>query len=313
MFNLLISNDPSSWDNGRYQISRTRFAEYTFDDIRERYKLLDKKATEELKSFPVLFVVENESVESRIGYITSIQLRDTMIVIDFEINESLPVLPLGAMEDLSIDLDIHGWEMSRTHWAIKNEPLFDILLHKKYITYEQLKDSKSLYIKTTTKEAELLQTKDGVLNKSQVFIVHGQDDFLKLEMSDFIKELKLEPIILHMQPSSGMTIFEKIERYSNVKFGIILYTPCDIGAKVGDLQFQHRARQNVVFEHGFLLGKLGKNKVAVVVKGKIEKPNDISGVVYISMDEPKNWKEELKSELISAGLVINEEKSKKDI
>tara|TARA_R110001583_G_scaffold109189_1_gene257851 strand:- start:1101 stop:1250 length:150 start_codon:yes stop_codon:yes gene_type:complete len=41
----------------------------------------------------------------------------------------------------------------------------------------------------------------------------------------------LEPIILHMQASGGRTIIEKIDHYSNVGIGIVLYTECDVGAK----------------------------------------------------------------------------------
>lgn len=134
-----------------------------------------------------------------------------------------------------------------------------------------------------------------------MFIVHGHDDIAKLEMAEFIQELGLEPIILHLQASSGRTIIEKIEHYSNVGFGVVLYTPCDVGAKVGALVSSYRARQNVVFEHGYLIGKLGRPRVAAVVKGQIETPNDISGVVYIQLDDLGAWKEELKIEMKAAG------------
>jgi len=120
-------------------------------------------------------------------------------------------------------------------------------------------------------------------------------------MAKFVSSLELEPIILHQQASSGRTIIEKIEAYSNVGFAIVLYTPCDVGAKAGELNSKYRARQNVVFEHGYLIGKLGRSKVVAVVKGDIETPNDISGVVYIRLDENEQWKNELRTEIRSAG------------
>lgn len=71
MFNLIISHDPETWDLNPYQCDRSRaIVEYTADEISERYKFFDQNAIEELKSFPTLFVTENESVETRIGYIT---------------------------------------------------------------------------------------------------------------------------------------------------------------------------------------------------------------------------------------------------
>ena len=56
---------------------------------------------------------------------------------------------------------------------------------------------------------------------------------------------------------------------------------------------KYRARQNVVFEHGYLIGKLGRDHVCALVKGNLETPGDISGVVYVSMDSAGAWKMQL--------------------
>jgi len=297
----LISGNPASWDSSPYELDRSRAAvEYTADEISERYKFFDAKAIQELKSFPTLFVAENESVESKIGYITDIRLRQNSVVIDFEFDPILPRLKIGAIEELKVDIDLGRWELSRTHWAIKDEPIFDILVRKGYISQQQL--DASLALKQPTVVPVQIGTDE--FNSTQVFIVHGHDELAKLEVAGFITSLGLTPIILHQQASSGRTIIEKIEHYSNVGFGIVLYTPCDVGYKVGDLTSSYRARQNVVFEHGFLIGKLGRPRVAAVVKGQVETPNDISGVVYITMDERDNWKDELKKEMRSAGYQV---------
>ena len=66
-----------------------------------------------------------------------------------------------------------------------------------------------------------------------------------------------------------------------------------------------RARQNVVFEHGFFIGKLGRPNVTALVKGKVETPNDISGVVYTDLDDRGAWKLDLAKELKSAGYQID--------
>jgi predicted nucleotide-binding protein len=132
----------------------------------------------------------------------------------------------------------------------------------------------------------------------EVFIVHGHDEEAKAKTARFIEKLGFKPIILHEQASSGDTIIEKIEEYSNVGFGIVLYTPCDIGGKqVPSPILKSRARQNVVFEHGYLIGKIGRKNVCALVKGDIEKPNDISGVVYIPMDDNDAWHIKLAREL----------------
>jgi predicted nucleotide-binding protein len=142
------------------------------------------------------------------------------------------------------------------------------------------------------------------LDLTKVFIVHGHDELLKNEIARFIEKLNLEPIILHEQASSGKTIIEKIEEYSNVGFGIALYTPCDVGDKKSEkIELKPRARQNVVFEHGFLIGKIGRENVCALVKGQLEKPNDISGVVYISTDE--EWRLSLAKEMRNSGYQID--------
>lgn len=144
------------------------------------------------------------------------------------------------------------------------------------------------------------------LSKTEVFIVHGHDDAAKSKTARYIEKLGLKPIILHEQASGSKTIIEKIEAYSNVGFGIVLYTPCDIGAKNEENpNLKNRARQNVVFEHGFLIGKIGRENVCALVKGDIETPNDISGVVYVKMDDEDAWHLKVARELRNSGYEID--------
>ena len=141
-------------------------------------------------------------------------------------------------------------------------------------------------------------------NKRKVFIVHGRDNETKQEVARFIERIGLQSIILHEQASAGMTIIEKIERYANeADFALVLYTPCDHGRGVHEGKFapRRRARQNVVFEHGYLMAKLGRENVCALVKGEIETPNDISGVVYVGLDANGAWRNEVSKELIACG------------
>lgn len=144
------------------------------------------------------------------------------------------------------------------------------------------------------------------MNKLKIFIVHGQDDSLKDEVSIFLKKLDLQPIILHEQVNKGRTIIEKFEFYTDVSFAIILYTPCDIGGKSKD-ELSSRARQNVVFEHGYLMSKLNRENICVLRKGDVEIPNDLAGTVYVRANEDK-WKFDLMKELKSANFDIDANK-----
>lgn len=155
------------------------------------------------------------------------------------------------------------------------------------------------------KNSKKAEHKKAMSNK--VFIVHGHDEAAKEAMARTIIEAKLEPIILHEQASSGKTIIEKIEEYSDVAFAVVLYTECDFGcAKTDKVENEkYRARQNVVFEHGYLIAKLGRKRVCALVKGDVETPGDISGVVYIPMDNAGGWKIKLAKEMKEVGINID--------
>lgn len=153
-------------------------------------------------------------------------------------------------------------------------------------------------IEVETKKLKTIQS----LDKSKVFIVHGHDNEMKFEVARFIEKLGFEPVILHEQASEGKTIIEKIEAHTNVGFGIVLYSPCDIGGK-SENNLSPRARQNVVFEHGFLIAKLERKNVVALVKGKVETPGDISGVVYVEMNS--SWQQDIAKELKSAEYAVD--------
>lgn len=143
-------------------------------------------------------------------------------------------------------------------------------------------------------------------NSDKIFIVHGHDDSAKNELARFIEKIGLKAIILHEQASGGNTIIEKIEEYANtVGFAIILYTACDKGKSKKEDDLKDRARQNVVFEHGYFVGKLGRNRVIALNKENIETPSDIDGVLYISMDSAGAWKTRILKELKTAGYTID--------
>ncbi len=148
-----------------------------------------------------------------------------------------------------------------------------------------------------------LQTPPG--NK-KVFVVHGRDESARKNVASFLRQLELEPIILHEQPNEGRTIIEKFERHADVGFVVVLLTPDDVGGPAGrDNDLKPRARQNVILELGFFLGKLGRKRVCPLVKGNVERPSDYDGVVYIEMDDAEGWKTELIRELKAAGFDVD--------
>lgn len=184
----------------------------------------------------------------------------------------------------------------------------DIVRYEKYTkditneVFDRVKGTLSKAAPATSSVAE--KTKTTVLDQSKVFIVHGRDDLAKISAARFVEKLGLKAVILHEQVSGGKTIIEKIEEHTNVGFALVLYTPCDSGGLVGDKP-KPRARQNVVFEHGYLISKLGRRNVCALVKDGTEVPNDISGVVYVPLDDHGAWHLAVAKELRNAGYGVD--------
>ena len=119
-------------------------------------------------------------------------------------------------------------------------------------------------------------------------------------------KIGFNPIVLREKPNEGQTIIEKIEKYTNVGFAIVLYTPCDEGKAKESSVYKSRSRQNVVFEHGYLCAKLGRKYVCALVKDDVEIPGDLGGVVYTPMNP--GWEMLVARELKSAGYTFDASK-----
>lgn len=137
---------------------------------------------------------------------------------------------------------------------------------------------------------------------NKIFIVHGHDGAIKEAVARLLEKQDIEPIILNEQANQGQTIIEKFERHSDVGAAVALFTNDDIGfAKDSDCQMP-RARQNVVFEAGYFMGKLGRDRVVIIAEKGIEIPSDLQGVVYTDRN---NWQFDVCKELIAMGYKID--------
>lgn len=137
---------------------------------------------------------------------------------------------------------------------------------------------------------------------SKIFIVHGHDGELKHSLARVIEKQNIEAIILSEKENKGRTIIEKFEDYSNVSGAICLFTADDLGKSIKDVTENVRARQNVVLETGYFMGKLGRDHVVILADKGIEMPSDLSGVVYTNTSD---WQINLLKELKAMGYAID--------
>lgn len=156
-----------------------------------------------------------------------------------------------------------------------------------------------------TEISESVLSINPLVNSNKVFIVHGHNNEIKVNVARTIEKLGLEAIILHEQANSGKTVIEKFEEFADVSFAIVLLTDDDLGkSKKGD-DLNNRARQNVILELGYFIGKLTRNKVCPLYIPGVELPSDLLGLLYIELDTEESWKFKLAKELKAAGLDID--------
>lgn len=141
-----------------------------------------------------------------------------------------------------------------------------------------------------------------------IFLVHGRNEDWLREVELLLKNLLLQPKILRKEPNCGQTLIEKFELHAaGIGFAVVLLTGDDegrlqpiTGGNAAEASFVKRARQNVILELGFFLGRLGRSKVCALYEEGVEIPSDYSGVVFIPLKS--GWKAALVKELQAAGI-----------
>ena len=167
-------------------------------------------------------------------------------------------------------------------------------------------------------DTESAMTKKSKVEMSvdKVFIVHGHGELAKITAARTLEQLGLTPIILHEQEDYGNTIIEKFEsNATDVGFAVVLLTADDMGISRKDIEKSNtenrepkaskRARQNVVFEMGYFMGKLDRAHVFLLLEDGVEKPGDLDGIVYTPIDSEGMWKIKLAKRLKAVGYKVN--------
>jgi predicted nucleotide-binding protein len=448
LYNLLVTGAADAWGHGTSVLDASRFLEHTGNDLKKRFKLLDERAIANLKALPTLFAYETPvGTNARVGWITEILPVQRETRIAFRFDDSTPPVAPERILDLRWHLQIDEWEMNRTHWAVKQARLLEVLrkgtalaaaaraargeymfsrqtilkacdIVGSLLSHSELdrfvlelgveglsagrdrgtkvqrtmaiaqhtlghpeartaageplglavvrraaqadpdypaerygieESTRSAFWRGLKQDgyafvgaaivadvegdgpaappyaaivAPHLVVKEPATSaiaarerepksaaKPKIFIVHGRDNSAKYEVANFLRQLELEPIILHERPNGGRTLISKFqEESSDIHFAVVLMTPDDVGSLAGSTTTNPRARQNVIFELGFFIGQLGAPKVCALVAGGVERPSDFEAVVYVEFGPTTAWKIELARELRHAGIAFDANK-----
>lgn len=165
--------------------------------------------------------------------------------------------------------------------------------------------------KPSNNEALLKPQEDNKI-PNKIFLVHGQNEEMKQSVARFIEKLGIDIIILHEQANLGRTIIEKFTDYSDVNYAIVLLSADDVAYSKRDSTKTERlrARQNVILELGFFLGKIGRRNVVSLYEAtdNIEIPSDYQGVIFIPYASGHGWQMDLIRELKASGFEIDANK-----
>lgn len=131
MFNFLVTASDGAWDRIGYEYPRGRFLEYTSDEIATSFRELKELQLKALVELPCLFAYEGTDEPMRVGRLKTVKPRNSgsLLYIQPELDPRIPPIPFERIEPLRMALDIRDWELNRTHWAIKDEDLFEVLIH----------------------------------------------------------------------------------------------------------------------------------------------------------------------------------------
>ena len=191
-----------------------------------------------------------------------------------------------AGQDLSRE-DRETWEEGKQKWCNLIETMIEEI--------QSFSSSKTL------PEPKSKDNKNG----QRIFVVHGHDNEMVETVARFIIKLGFEPIILREQPNQGRTIIEKFEDFSDVDFALVLFSPDDEGKSIEEEILHKRPRQNVVFELGFFIGRLGRQNVVVLHRevNDFEMLSDFQGVLFEPYRE--GWEFRVAKEIKAAGFEVN--------
>ena len=183
--------------------------------------------------------------------------------------------------------------------------LFQNNVDTEIATLESVLERLTLYAEPVARSQSSASNRALVQRSSQkIFVVHGHDEGPREAVARFIQALGFQPIILHERANEGRTVIEKVEAHGDVGFAVVVLTPDDEGCAKGGMP-EPRARQNVLLELGYFIGRLGRNRVCALKRGELEIPSDFGGVVYEPFDAAGGWKQKLGRELEAVGYEID--------
>jgi predicted nucleotide-binding protein len=144
--------------------------------------------------------------------------------------------------------------------------------------------------------------------KRRVLVVCGSDDEMKKAVTNALTRLRLVPVVMCEEPMQGRKIVARFSDYNDVGFAIVLLSP-DVfvyAKEDSPTKRKLRSQEDVIFNLGFLVGRLGEGKVLAFFKESenYEKPS-FEGIKVAAFDDRDSWKIAVLRELSNIGYAVD--------
>lgn len=319
MYTLLVTGAAGEQDHGVFRMDVGRFLEYTDEAIVAELSSISAEAVERLRTWPCVLMEEGRADETvRIGRIIDASRNRREVSLTFEPLWLRTPLPLtnDVIWKLRGALDIGDFEFSRNHVAVKDRDVLSVLEGAGYDIGDATRahfrakgipapeDSHALAKRSLPVAPTSRTTQNTSRSPNRVFVVHGKNEAARSSVVAHLRDLGLEPIVLHDQPNMGRHLLTKfIQEAELVTFAVVVMTADDIGG-ISENALAPRARQNVILELGYFIAHLGQDRVCALITPGLETPSDFDGIVYIEMHSGDRWRRELTRELWAAAMPI---------
>lgn len=141
MFNLFVASDIQKYSKSYFTYPRERVFEYTSQSLVKKYSPITTVIKKELTGLPCLFAYESpRQLDARVGWVNDIVVSGNSVELEFEFDLSFSPIQSQTLDKIAPKLEILDYEMNRTHWALKNVNLFNVLFEEGIIQERKQKE-----------------------------------------------------------------------------------------------------------------------------------------------------------------------------
>ena len=181
---------------------------------------------------------------------------------------------------------------------------------------EQLESAIEKIKKTKLRELSIPDLNDiaspGLKQPQPIFVAYGYNEAMKDEVVTTLQKLEFSVIVREKTAEEGKTFTTNFLEFHDIGFAVVVLSGDDFGySKEHEAhQAKLRPRQQIVFELGFLAGRLGRDRVFVLHQDSknFELPTAFFDILYVPYRKMGEWQLQLLRQLKRSGYPVDANK-----